>query len=136
MVHGLRPFGRNELVLGPAQGWEVLRFFFPEDVGRIRPEKLSVEDRLFAQALLVAAIDETRRHGPAEHPEEVPLVAAGMIRLLPVARRVAALGTNAWFDVAAPEGCDPARIDEQARADVSTRHRAGWIAHVKGAPLL
>ena len=136
MLPGLRPFRQNEPVLAPALAWGALRFFFPEDVGRLRPEQLSVKDRLFAQALLVAAIDESRRHGPPEDPKAVILVAAGSIRLVPVARRVATFGAGAWFDVAVPEEGDPARIDEQARADVSTRYRAGWLARVMGAPLL
>jgi hypothetical protein len=136
MTTGLRHFSPFELVLPPLASWEVLRFFFPADVIGIYPEDLSVEDRLFAQGLLVAALDETRSLGAHEGPGEVPLVAAGFIRVRPIVARLVARAPAAWFAVPAPEDDDPARIVEPARARVSIRYRAGWIAHVHGGPLL
>jgi hypothetical protein len=136
MPTGLRRFTPAELLLPPPAAWEALRFFFPADVVGIYPEDLTLEDRLFAQALLVAALDETRSLGPAPGPEETPLVAAGWVRLRPVVARLVGRGRAEWFASPVPEGTDPARIDEPARASVSIRYRAGWIAHVHGGPLL
>jgi hypothetical protein len=136
MSVALRRFSPRDLLFPPASAWEILRFFFPGDVVGIYPEDLSLEDRLFAQALLVAALDETRALGTREAAGEVPLVAAGYIRIRPVAARLVARAPETWFDLAAPEGGDAARIDETARAAVSIRHRAGWLAHVRGGPLL
>ena len=136
MPIGLRHFATGELVLPPLAAWEVLRFFFPGDVAGVSPEDLSVDDRLFAQALLVAALDETRALGVIEGPDEVPLVAAGWIRIRPIVARVVARGTGAWFAFEVPADGDAARVHETARAAVSIRYRAAWIAHVRGAPLL
>lgn len=136
MTVGLRRFSPRELALPPRAAWEVLRFFFPADVAGIYPEDLSCEDRLFAQALLVAAIDETRRQGIPAGLEGVPLFAAGWIRVRVVVEGLAARAPAAWFEIPVPEGGDGGRIDEPARAAVSIRHRAGWIAHVRGGPLL
>lgn len=136
MPTGLRRFAPAELTLSPAAAWEALRFFFPADVVGIYPEDLSLEDRCFAQALLVAALDETRSLGPPPAPEATPLVAAGWVRLRPVVARLVARGRAEWFASPVPEGADPARIDEPARASVSIRYRAGWTAHVRGGPLL
>jgi hypothetical protein len=136
MPTGLRRFLPAELLLAPPQAWEVLRFFFPADVVGIYPEDLTLEDRLFAQGLLVAAVDETRSLGAVPGAGETPLVAAGYVRLRPIAARVVARGRTEWFSCPAPEGADAARIDEPARASVSIRHRAGWISHVRGGPLL
>ncbi len=136
MTIGLRAFSATELALPPRAAWEVLAFFFPADVVGIYPEDLGVEDRLFAQALLVAALDETRRLGAPEGPDGVPLVAAGWIRVRPVVERFVSRAPASWFEVAPPDGVGAGRIDEVARADVSIRYRAGWIAHVRGGPLL
>ena len=136
MPIGLRRFSDREVLLAPQAAWEVLRFFFPADVVGIYPEDLDSRDRAFAQALLVAAIDETRALGAPEGPDGVPLVAAGYVRIRPVAVRVVARGPSEWFSVAVSEGSDGARIDEPARAAVSIRHRAGWLVHVRGGPLL
>jgi len=133
---GLRSFAPSELLLSPPAAWEVLRFFFPADVVGIYPEDLSFDDRLFAQALLVEALDETRALGAPEGPEGVPLVAAGWVRLHAVAARFAARAPKEWFALGAPDGGDVSRIDEPARAAVSIRYRAGWIAHVRRGPLL
>lgn len=136
MTTGLRRFPPAELLLPPAAAWEALRFFFPADVVGIYPEDLSFEDRLFAQALLVAALEETRALGVPPGPDETPLVAAGWVRVRPVVARLVARGRAEWFASPVPDGADPVRIDEPARASVSIRHRAGWIAHVHGGPLL
>ncbi len=136
MTIGLRPFSPREAFLPPDAALEILRFFFPNDVAGICPGDLSFEDRVFAQALLVAAIDETRALGTLEGPDEVPLVAAGYIRIRPIVARMVAASPAAWFRFAVPENADGARIVEAARATVSIRHRAGWIAHVQGCPLL
>jgi len=132
----LRRFSPAELLLPPSAAWEALRFFFPADVVGIYPEDLSLDDRLFAQALLVAALDETRSLGAVPAPEETSLVAAGWVRLRPVVVHVVAGARAGWFSLPVPEGADPVRIDEAARVSVSIRHRAAWIAHVRGGPLL
>lgn len=136
MAHGLRRFSPRELLLAPAAAWEVLRFFFPGDMVGIYPEDLTFEDRLFAQGLLVAALDETRSLGVPPGPGETPLVAAGFVRIRAIAARLVARAPGSWFACVAPEGADAVRIDEPARASVSIRHRAGWLAHVRGGPLL
>lgn len=136
MSIGLRRFLPFELLLSPAAAWEVLRFFFPGDVVGVYPEDLGVEERLFAQALLVAALDETRALGTLEETGSVPLVAAGWIRLHPIATRFVSRAPADWFSVAAAPDADATRIVEAARAAVSIRDRAGWMAHVRGGPLL
>lgn len=136
MPTGLRRFSPAELLLTPSAAWEALRFFFPGDVVGIFPEDLTLDDRLFAQALLVAALDETRSLGAVPAPEETPLVAAGWVRLRPVVAQLVACGRAEWNSVPVPEGAEPVRIVEPARASVSIRYRAGWIAHVRGGPLL
>ena len=136
MTIGLRPFSPREVILPEDAAWEVLRFFFPNDVVGIYPGDLAFEDRVFAQALLVAAVDETRTLGTLDAPDGVPLVASGYVRIRPIVARVVAAAPAAWFAVAVPVNGDGARIVESARATVSIRHRAGWIAHVHGGPLL
>ncbi len=74
--------------------------------------------------------------GAVPAPEETPLVAAGWVRLRPVVAQLVACGRAEWFSFPVPEGTDPVRIDEPARASVSIRYRAAWIAHVRGGPLL
>jgi hypothetical protein len=132
----LRSFVPRDLLLAPPAAWEVLRFFFPGDDVGIYPEDLSVEDRLFAQALLVAAIDETRAMGVIEGPDETPLVASGWGRVRFIAARVAQAAPPEWFAHAAIEGADASRVHETARGAASARHRARWLAHVRGGPLL
>ncbi|MCL4809337.1 MAG: hypothetical protein KJ062_16345 [Thermoanaerobaculia bacterium] len=136
MATGPRRFSPRELVLPPPAAWEVLRFFFPGDMVGLYTEDLSVEDRLFAQELLVAALDETRTVGAPVVPGETPLVAAGFVRIRAIAHRLVERAPGAWFSSPPPEGGDAARIDEPSRAAVSIRHRAGWLAHVRGGPLL
>jgi hypothetical protein len=136
MAYGIRRFSPRELLLAPPAAWEVLRFFFPGDMVGLYTEDLSVEDRLFAQGLLFAALDETRAHGTSAAPGETPLVAAGFVRIRAIVARVVARSPAAWFSCPPAEGEDEARIDEAARAAVSIRHRAGWLAHVRGGPLL
>jgi hypothetical protein len=136
MAYGIRRFSPRELLLAPPAAWEILRFFFPGDMVGLYTEDLTVEDRLFAQGLLIAALDETRAFGAPVRPGETPLVAAGFVRIRAIVARVVARSPGAWFSCPPPEGGDAARIDEPSRAAVSIRHRAGWLAHVRGGPLL
>lgn len=136
MAHGLLRFSPRELLLAPPAAWEILRFFFPGDMVGLYPEDLTIGDRLFAQGLLVAALDETRSLGVPTGEGETPLVAAGFVRIRAIVAGVVARAPGDWFGCPAREGADPSRIDEPARASVSIRHRAGWLAHVHGGPLL
>lgn len=137
MVHGLRSFARGQLVLSPSDAREVLRFLFPVD--RLPDEKeLTAADVAFAQGLLVEAVDEERRLRVEEPPEELPAagrVAAGWGPVAPVLQAARKRFDPAWQSRPAVEGLD-AEISEQARAGVSTRFRALWLARLLGAPLV
>ncbi len=137
MVHGLRPFARGQVVLSRPEAREVLRFLFPLD--RLPDEKeLTEADLAFAQGLLVEAVDEERRLRVEEPPEELPAaerVAAGWGH---AARALAAALKRfdpAWQSRPVIEGLE-AELSEQARAGVSTRFRALWLARLLGAPLI
>lgn len=54
----LKHFSPSELVLDHKEAWEILVFFFGGNAG-IEPGQLTDEDRSFAQALLVEAIDKS-----------------------------------------------------------------------------
>lgn len=56
----LRRFSRSELVLTHQEAWQVLVFFFGGNAGTT-PRWLTDDDRSFAQALLVEAVDASQR---------------------------------------------------------------------------
>lgn len=136
MVHGLRPFTRGQLVLSRSQAREILRFLFPAD--RLPPEgELTPADVAFAQGLLVAAVDEERRLRVEEPPEVLPAierVAAGWGPVAPVLEAALRRFDPSWLTRPAIEGVE-AEISEPARAGVSTRFRALWLARLLGVPL-
>lgn len=60
----LRKFSSSEIVLTQDAAWRVLRFFWPDL--STSPGALTMEDRAFAQGLLVEAIDASYQMGFVE----------------------------------------------------------------------
>lgn len=60
----LKEFSSNELVIDKGQAMEILNFFFGSF--RISREQLTNEDRGFAQALMVEAVDASNSMGKIE----------------------------------------------------------------------
>lgn len=141
MTHGLMSFGFGQLLLTPGDAHRVLEFFFPLDMRRVAADALTDDDRAFAQGMLVAALDETRRleagaPPPAEGEDAVPMVAAGWIRIQGLFRRFVARANPAWFANAPAPGIAPHVVTEVARARIAIPYRAIWISRSGGAPLL
>ncbi len=60
----LKQFSSNELVINKGEAFEILNFFFGSF--RISREQLTNEDRGFAQALMVEAVDASNSMGKIE----------------------------------------------------------------------
>ncbi len=138
MPLGLRPFKPEELVLSRAEAFALLAFFFPLEPPP-SPDALRIDDAAFAQALLVAALDEERRVR-AEEPDDLPpgvqRVAAAFGKVEKVVVAAARRCHPSWFRHADPFGGGPPAIGEAARARIAIPYRAEWLSHLRGAPLL
>ncbi|MCK6680886.1 MAG: hypothetical protein L6R30_00530 [Thermoanaerobaculia bacterium] len=118
----------------------VFRFLFPTDLQTLGRE-LNIDDRGFAQSLLVGLLIENLGRHP-EVPEEfqpdlpTPTAAFGFIELQDVINRFVVRADPAWFGDAVKEDLLRTHITEDVRADFSIRFRALWVARWQRGSLL
>jgi hypothetical protein len=135
MSDRLRRFTAGEVILTGQDAHNVLRFFFTEP--GITPEKLTIEDRAFAQALLVDAIDQSYDMGYAA----TLFNALGMkpiASLTGVAVALANLTARAtahWFKHASADDLKDPQIYENVRLWVKRNWATVWQFRIAGGPL-
>ena len=132
----LRRFAPDEIKLSQQDAFCILRFFRFEP-GRA-PGSLTVEDRGFAQALLVEAIDRSYDLAFAElmfrsSSGDVP---ADFASVRPIVRQFARGAASHWFrhatvyDLARPE------IYESVRSMIACDFRTAWAARAQRGQLV
>ena len=119
----LRRFERDEVVLTQDQAFQVLRFFWP-DVS-VNPGALTVEDRGFAQALLIEAIDASYRMGFVEAWfRSLAKMGSGLKAVIKAFGKAA---LEHWFKYATrTDIMDDPRIYEIVRLTVVRNFRTVW----------
>jgi len=128
MSHELKRFSPNEIRLTNEQAWRVLRFFWPAT--SILPGELTEDDRSFAQALLVEAIDSSYRMGYVEHLfwlyVKIPPVALGFNSITDVVKGFAKAALKHWFKHATRADLANPQIYESVRTVLASHFRSAW----------
>ncbi len=127
MGGGLKHFNKTELKLTREQAWRVLRFFWPET--SVNPGALTDEDCMFAQAVLVEAIDGSYQMGFVEilfrSSYMKVLVTFGDIKEM--VKYFCKSAAKHWFKHATGRDLTNPQIYEAVRRQLSLNFRTVWI---------
>lgn len=137
----LQRFEGRSVILNSKDSNAVFRFLFPTE--SFEPgRELVIEDRSFAQSLLVALIEENLARHP-EVPEDfepdqpTQTVAFGFYDLQDVINRFVVRSDRSWFPDKTREDLLRAPVTKDVRADFSIRFRSVWMARwLRGSLLL
>ena len=122
----LRRFTPGEVILSGHDAFTVLRFFSIEP--GIPPEKLTLEDRAFVQALLVNAIDQSYDMGFVEalYVSVFGKTPASLTAVAGILSTFAFRATTNWFQYATADDLRNPRIYESIRILVKDHFASVW----------
>lgn len=125
----LRKFSDAELILDRNQAWSVLQFF-NFTVPRLPPAQLTNDDRRFAQALLVLAIDKSYSMGYAQAMfQSFAGSSPGLLSIPQFAIRAAA---NRWTKCTNPSDLENIQIYEIVRLNIIQNFKTAWEYRLAG----
>ncbi len=132
----LKHFSESEVKLDQHDAFGILRFFWLEP--GVEPSQLTVQDRAFAQALLVEAIDSSY------HMSFVELLFKNFYGKVPssfesvrdMVKSFAKEASKRWFEHATGKDLDDPKIYESVRATLSRNFRSTWQIRVQTGELI
>lgn len=129
----LKKFSRSEIALTHQEAWQVLVFFFGGNASSL-PGGLTDNDRSFAQALLIEAVDASRRLGWLHQLMSATLRPNASITA--VLRRLAVAATRDWLSSGNPADFKDAKIYSMAKNQLTLNWRSAWqIRIITGDPV-
>lgn len=122
----LRHFSTDELLFDEQECFEILRFFFIQP--GIQAASLTTEDRSFAQALLVEAVDASYKMGYAEIIYETFFgkPAASLTAVRKMAQRFLKKSAEHWFRHATKDNLRDPKIYDSVRVTIARNARSAW----------
>jgi len=133
---GLRRFRPSEIHLTRDEAWKVLRFFWPNT--SVRPQQITQQDRAFAQALLVEAIDRSHAMGYVETLYRSWFgrgVAPTYKGIKKAASKFARKALKRWFKHATGDDLKDPEIYESVRVTLARNFRSTWKIREQGGGL-
>jgi hypothetical protein len=136
MSVALLRFSSSELLLTQEQAWKILRFFWPDM--NTPPNSLTVNDRSFAQALLIEAIDGSYNMGFVKLIFDYffmkPPTSFGNIKDMVKIFVKAAM--NHWFKHATGANLKDPKIYESVRLTLARNFRTTWKIREESGELI
>lgn len=131
----LKHFNESEVKLSQHDAFAVLRFFWLEP--GVAPQQLTLQDRAFAQALLVEAIDRSYDMGYVEiifrtFYGKIPTSFAAIRDLVKSFAKAAA---KHWFEHATGKDLQDPKIYESVRRTLAANFRSVWQIRVQTGEL-
>lgn len=119
----LKKFSGDEIVLSNQEAWQVLVFFFGGNAG-ISPAALTENDRSFAQALLLEAIDASEAMGFIES------IFSSAMKLKPdvkdILKSMAKYYVKTWFRKATKGELEDPKIYQSIKNSLTRNWRSAW----------
>ena len=119
----LRRFTANEVRLDSQKAFDVLRFFFQHNTS-INISQITIEDRAFAQALLVEAVDASFHMGFIES------IFTNAMSLTPsvkdIIKDLLKYAAQSWFRHATGRDISDPKIYESVRVTIVRNFRSVW----------
>ena len=119
----LRRFTPNEVRLDAQKAFDILRFFFQHNTS-INISQITIEDRAFAQALLVEAVDASFHMGFIES------IFTNAMSLTPsvkdIIKDLLKYAAQSWFRHATGQDLSDPKIYESVRSTLVRNFRSVW----------
>jgi hypothetical protein len=119
----LRRFTANEVRLDTAQAFDVLRFFFRANTS-INISQITIEDRAFAQALLVEAVDASFHMGFIESIFTSAMSLSPSVK--DIIKDLLRYAAQSWFRYATGQNMSDPKIYESVRVTLVRNFRTPW----------
>ncbi|HVS36660.1 MAG TPA: hypothetical protein VMS17_13960 [Gemmataceae bacterium] len=122
----LKKFEPSQLVLSNQQAWQVLQFFYDGNAGCL-PSMLTDDDRSFAQALLLEAVDESY----AESWIEATFGSAMDVNpdVKDILKDLAKKAATDWLKSSKPADLEHAKIYGNVKSSLMMQTGAAWKTH-------
>jgi hypothetical protein len=123
----LRRFKKSEIALSPLESWQVLCFFFGGSASTV-PGWLTDDDRSFAQALLIEAVDASHEVSWIQSLwRETLKPGASVLKIL---AKLALKAAKDWLRSAKPTDLKDAKIYQFVRDQLTRNWRSAWRIRV------
>jgi hypothetical protein len=119
----LRRFTASEVRLDNQQAFDVLRFFFQHNAS-INISQITIEDRAFAQALLVEAVDASFHMGFIESIFTSAMSLSPSVK--DIIKDLLRYAAQSWFRHATGRDMSDPKIYESVRATLVRNFRTVW----------
>lgn len=131
---GLRHFAKGEIYLSGDEAASVLRFFFPNDQ---LPGPLTDEDRGFAQALLLEAVDKSYAMSFVQDIYDVfyGKVPTGFDTIKDMLKDFAKKAAKTWFDHATGKDLQDPKIYNAVKVSLTANFRSVWAIRLQTGEL-
>lgn len=133
---GLRHFAPNEIYLSQSDASAILHFFFPHEQN---PDSgaLTDEDRGFAQAMLLEAIDKSYAMSFVQDIYDVfyGKVPTGFDAIKDMLKDFAKKAAKTWFDHATGKDLEDPKIYTAVKAALTANFRSVWVIRLKTGEL-
>jgi len=130
---GLKKFSGAEIVLTPQEAWEVLTWFFTGGAS-IGPSGLTENDRSFAQALLVEAVDKSYQISWIQALWSATANPTTSVKA--VLAKLAFKAAKDWLKSGKPTDFKDAKIYTMIKNQLVLNWRSIWLARVEtGEPV-
>lgn len=131
----LQHFAEAEIKLSQHDAFGALRFFWLEP--GCLPQQLTVEDRGFAQALLVEAIDRSYEMGFVEilFRSFYGKIPASFSSVRDMAKAFAKAAAKHWFQYATRKDLEDPQIYENVRRKIAVNFRSVWRIRIETGEL-
>jgi hypothetical protein len=132
----LKHFAPDEIVVSSEDAQKILHFFFPNDptpdVG-----ELNDEDRAFAQALLLEAIDKSYAMSYVQDIYDVfyGKIPTGFDAIKDMLKDFAKKAAKTWFDHATGKDLADPKIYNAVKVTLTSHFRSVWSMRLQGAGL-
>lgn len=131
----LKHFNENEVKLSQHEAFAVLRFFWLEP--GLSPQQLTVEDRAFAQALLVEGIDRSYEMGFVEiiFREFYGKVPTSFSFIRDLVKSFGKAAAKHWFKHASGKDLEDPQIYESIRRKLAVNFLSVWQVRIQTGEL-
>jgi hypothetical protein len=119
----LRRFQANEVRLDAQQAFDILRFFFQHNTS-INLSQITIEDRAFAQALLVEAVDASFHMGFIESIFSSAMSLTPSVR--DIVKDLLKYAAQSWFRYATGQNLSDPQIYDSVRVSLVRNFRTPW----------
>lgn len=125
---GLKKFSDGEIALSAQEAWEVLNWFFTGGAS-LGPGGLTANDRSFAQALLVEAVDRSEQIGWIQSLWSATANPSTSVKA--VLAKLALKAAKDWLKSGKPTNFRDAKIYTMVKNQLILNWRSAWLIRVE-----